>query len=184
MTVEELNIKITADASGFKNEMKAASQQLEKLKADAVNAGKAVTDAFSGLFDTQVSAAAGSAVQRGGNASAVTEAVRQGLQNKVTADTGRIGAVLASSGSFPNGGGAVMPDFISYYTAQTGNAGTANVLRLDKNETLIGAVSGSDAQGAQPINITTTVELDSDKVGESVNSFFMRRSRITNGIEE
>ena len=59
---------------------------------------------------------------------------------------------------------------------------TAEVMQLEKSETVIGAAnSGSDGD-TRPVNITTTVELDGDRIGEAVNRFNMRRNRITNGI--
>ncbi len=60
----------------------------------------------------------------------------------------------------------------------------ANVLSLRKGETLIGAVNenGSAAEKQdRPIEIYTTVELDGEKVGESVGFYNSSRSRITNG---
>lgn len=179
MTVEELNIKITADASGFKNEIAAVNKQLDALRANAANAGSAVTAAFGGLIGTEVSAARAEG-ERGGNA-AVTYDVLKGRQDNVTAADDRSSVISRFADSAWNRGSAVMPDFTAYYAE---NAGVVNVPKLDKGETVIGAVGGSGAQSSQPINITTTVELDGDKVGESVNSYFMRRNRITNGIED
>ncbi len=60
----------------------------------------------------------------------------------------------------------------------------ASVLSLRRGETLIGAVSenGSAAEKQdRPIEIFTTVELDGEKVGESVGYYNSSRNRITNG---
>lgn len=65
-----------------------------------------------------------------------------------------------------------------------GNA--AGVPALMSAQTLIGAVtagaSAENASDARPIEIHTTVELDGEKVGESVNFYNSSRQRITNGF--
>ena len=60
----------------------------------------------------------------------------------------------------------------------------ANVMNLRSGQTLIGAFSGSDGnQGfSKPLEIHTTVELDGEKVGESVSKYSNSRTRIKNGF--
>lgn len=73
---------------------------------------------------------------------------------------------------------------IPFYGIEGFSGTAANVLSLRRGETLIGAVSenGSapEAQG-RPFEIHTTVELDGEKLGESVGYYNSSRSRITNG---
>ena len=60
----------------------------------------------------------------------------------------------------------------------------ANVLSLRSGQTLIGALGeNSSAQGfSKPVEIHTTVELDGQKVGESVSKYSNSRTRIKNGF--
>lgn len=60
----------------------------------------------------------------------------------------------------------------------------ANVLNLRSGQTLIGAVSenNSSAGFSKPVEIHTTVELDGEKVGESVSRYSTSRTRIKNGF--
>ncbi len=155
MTVEELNIKISADAENFKKELAAAKEAVNAFRNDAVSAGNAVTAAFDGLISTNVSSAetvTPSAVSTDG----CSEPVRAlGIPSNVPASA-------VNAGHRTNG--------------------TVAVPELDISETVIGAVSGSADSSSQPVNITTTVELDGDKVGASVERFNLRRNRMTNGM--
>ena len=54
MTVEELNIKISADAGEFSRGLAEAETSLEKFRSDAVKAGEEVTKAFDGLVNVGV----------------------------------------------------------------------------------------------------------------------------------
>ena len=155
MIVDELSVKITAEADNFKQEIASAKAALDGFRTEAMNAGAAVTEAFDGLIKTSVSSspAEGS-----------------------TPDTASVAA--NKSGRQTNIG---LSSIIPGITIPSFGPRTVNVLDLDSSETVIGAVGGA-AQETQPVNITTTVTLDGDKVGESVNRFNMRRDRITNGM--
>lgn len=50
MTVEELNIKITADSQDFRREIQSVNEALEKTKQLSAEAQKAVSSVFSGVF--------------------------------------------------------------------------------------------------------------------------------------
>ena len=148
MTVEELNIKISADADDFKRELAAAKAAIEDFRSDAVAAGKAVTDAFSGLVDLQLgSGAAGAALQ---NTAAVTPA-----------DTSAVQSSNRGVPAVPVGIPSDVPAKNISYNAGNNYSRTANVLELDRSETVVGAASAA-ADSSQPVNITTTVELDGD----------------------
>ena len=58
------------------------------------------------------------------------------------------------------------------------------MLSLRSGQTLIGALGeNSSAQGfSKPVEIHTTVELDGQKVGESVSKYSNSRTRIKNGF--
>ena len=50
MTVEELNIKITADSQDFHREIQSVNEALEKTKQLSAEAQRAVASAFSGVY--------------------------------------------------------------------------------------------------------------------------------------
>ena len=171
MTVEELNIKISADADEFGRGLAAAEASLEKFRSDAVKAGEEVTKAFDGLVNVGVTS-----VYNGEHAHNGTVQPAEASQNTPSvsvpfADWRSGGTVIPSAGGINVS--AVFPAVSSH---------TAEVMQLEKSETVIGAVNGGSEGDTRPVNITTTVELDGDKIGESVNRFNMRRNRITNGI--
>lgn len=60
MTVEELNIKITADSEDFRREITAVNEALEKTKQLSEEAQKAFSSFFSGVF-TEAAPAEGAA---------------------------------------------------------------------------------------------------------------------------
>ncbi|MBQ3842140.1 MAG: hypothetical protein II820_05575 [Ruminiclostridium sp.] len=173
MTVEELNIKISADAGSFKQGLSDAEVSLEKFRQSAVKAGEEVTKAFGELISVGVTSAYNG--ESTGNSAVSTEGALQNTAPAVTATFSdwRSGGVV----SVGNAGISVISPS---YTAASSR--TADVMTLEKNETVIGAVGGNGDSDTRPVNITTTVELDGDKIGESVNRFNMRRNRITNGI--
>ena len=170
MTVQELKVKISADSENFKNGISTARSAITLFKKEAVKAGKEVTEAFDGLISTDLTPSEPGYDDESDGAAAVTSAAARNSGSSYT-DTVR--------DAFGQGLASGMANTIS----NIGNSfsGVANVLDLDRNETVIGAVGGG-ASDNQPVNITTTVELDGDKIGESVNSFNMRRSRVTNGM--
>ena len=74
--------------------------------------------------------------------------------------------------------------FMQYYERVNNVGAAAGVLDLRENETVIGAVNDRGYADNIPVTLNTTVELDGDKIGESVGNYFIRRNRITNGTEE
>ncbi len=60
----------------------------------------------------------------------------------------------------------------------------ANVLSLRSGQTLIGAVTENNSSDgfSKPVEIHTTVELDGEKVGESVSRYTSSRTRVKNGF--
>ncbi len=69
-------------------------------------------------------------------------------------------------------------------TADRISGAAATVLNLRSGQTLIGAVSENNSTDgfSKPVEIHTTVELDGDKVGESVFRYNNSRTRIKNGF--
>ena len=158
MTIEELNVKITADATKFRREMALAKETVDAFRNGAKEAGDQVTQAFGGLISTEVSST-GSTI------------IAEGAPVKFsTAPPEPIG--------IPSG----VP--VRAIAGLRGDSGmrTADVLSLENSETVIGAVSAA-SQDSQPVSITTTVELDGDKVGESVERFNLRQGKIGNGMD-
>ncbi len=73
---------------------------------------------------------------------------------------------------------------VSDVSADRIGGAAATVLNLRSGQTLIGAVTGnnSDAGFSKPVEIHTTVELDGEKVGESVSRYNNMKTRIRNGF--
>ncbi len=162
MTVEELNVKITADAENFKRAVSEANSAMESFRRRAVSAGEEVSAAFSGLLDVGMTGTLAPAAD-----------TRTAVMNDYT---GRIAAAQAF------GEGAPEPSvygFTEYLRNSGGVQRTASVQLPG-----IGDAAGMNDVSPQPVNITTEVILDGDKVGEAVSRYNIRRSRITNGIEE
>ena len=171
MTVEELNIKISADAESFKRGLAGAEASLEKFRSDAVKAGEEVTEAFDGLVNVGVSSGYNGENARG-------NAVQPAETPAGTPSVSLPFADWRSGGTIPVTSGGISVSTI--FPAVSSH--TAEVMQLERSETVIGAAGGSSDGDSRPVNITTTVELDGDKIGESVNRFNMRRNKITNGI--
>ena len=173
MTVEELNVKISADASAFRKELGEAETAISSLLEQARQAGKEITDSFSGLIKTQVTAPEGS------QDTARTASVGSFSVGSAFSGAGTAGGYTPVSppvqyGPFPEGSGGVYPGVISVKELTE---------RFSAQQSLLSAAGSSQNGSAQPVNITTTVELDGDKIGESVNRYFMRRNTVTNGQE-
>lgn len=172
MTVEELNIKISADAENFRRGLAEAQNAVTEFRNNAVQAAGEVTRAFDGLINVGVASDFSGDKQE-------TAAVQTAAAETAAAPSFSMPFSDWRSGGtagFTNGGISISP-LISGFSSRT-----ANVLRLENSETVIGAVGQQDSDDGRPVNITTTVELDGDKVGESVNRFNLRRNKITNGI--
>lgn len=154
MTVEELNIIITAQTEDFQKKIEAVNKALEKTAS---------------LAEKSVSSIAQININTGTNSPYTEEYRKSAAVNTISKE------------DFGENIGAAAPK-----TAAQGVIGAAaNVMSLRKGQTLIGAVSEGNAspQSLQrPIEIFTTVELDGEKVGESVAHYNNSRNRITNGF--
>ncbi|MBP5605515.1 MAG: hypothetical protein J6X60_08230, partial [Ruminiclostridium sp.] len=148
----------------FRAEMASANAAVDAFRQKMAAAGNEVTAALSGLIDTQVTVSSPDSAAVISTPAAGAEPVNSGVPDW-------------RSGGIP---GAVTPALAGMFAAQP-DMRAAGIPELDRSETVIGAVGGGGEAGT-PVNITTTVELDGDKVGESVNRFNMRRNRITNGM--
>ncbi len=149
MTVEQLNIIITAQTSDFQEKISAVNEALRQTIS---------------LSERAAAAAASVGTSASAEMFAGTEA-----------------EIYQASGEEGGGGGAMAPETVSPVLSMA-----ADVLRLNPNQTLIGAVSqGGQAKqeaSSAPIEIHTTVELDGDRLGEAIAAYNGRRSRITNGF--
>ncbi len=162
MTVEELNVKITADAENFKRAVSEANSAMESFRRRAVTAGEEVSGAFAGLLGVGMTG---------------TLTGYAGSRRAVLSDySGRTEAAQAFADGAPE---PSIYGFTEYLKDKETAPRAASVTLPGSGENA--AAAGS---GVQPINITTEVILDGDKVGESVSRYNIRRSRITNGIEE
>lgn len=140
MTVEQLNVIITAQTEDFQKKISAVNAALEETAALSRSASEGITG-------VSIETAAGG--------------------------TAQVGSIAEENGSE------------SGLTAVGVMGAAARVLNLRNNQTLIGAVEDNTAAAEvskqQPFQLHTTVELDGEKVGESVNSYNAARLRITNG---
>lgn len=168
MTVEELNIKITADAENFKKAIADANAAMESFKERASEAGGEVTEAFSGMLELRLS---------GENREPSPETVTPAQ----IAD--KIGRTAAPAVSVINSG-AVSPEGFAAYFENTNSISSGTAVIPEPESGAVTSVPAGSTAEVQPVNITTTIELDGDKVGESVSRYFVRRNKITNGIEE
>ena len=97
---------------------------------------------------------------------------------------------LAEQSASTVAGISIQPD-MNGKTAQVGAASSpdisgaaATVLNLRSGQTLIGAMSenNSASEFSKPIELHTTVELDGEKIGETVSLYNKSRTRIKNGF--
>lgn len=149
LTVEQLNIKITADAKEFREEIQSVNEELSKMSALAAAAANQSYLAYRGVFSGGLSGS----------------------------DTAPIGITATVDGE-----GNTEKTPMGYYGD---NPNIVGIPYLNETETVIGAVQKSTEGGEEnlrPIQISTTIELDGDKVGESVSSYNYRRNRVTNGL--
>ncbi len=144
MTVEQLNVIITAQTSDFRqkiNEVNAALSETVKLAKESADGIASIT---------------------------VSEPESEGFSKA---------AAVSGVPDIPEEKESLTP-FWNTMGAQ------ANVLSMRRGDTLIGAVADSDgdgSKGSSPIEIHTTVELDGEKIGESVNAYNSSRKRVLNG---
>lgn len=151
MTVEELNVKITADAGSFREEIALVNRSLDELRSKARMTGIEVVSAFGGMM----------------NAASYAET------KEVKYETAAVGEVAENS-TAP--AAARQPDYFNTLApaarVQSFRRGETVVGVLNN-----GSAAGSTAQ---PIQINTTVELDGDVLGEAVSFYNARQRRITN----
>ncbi len=172
MIVDELRVKISADAESFKKEVTDANSALQTFRNRAVAAAAEINVAFDEIMEI-----IGTVSSADGEVSSLTFP-EFGGEIPVGPFLPVLPEAPSESGSQPE---LYLPD--TDYGSRTGfPQRTAEVPELGRNDTLIGAVSGTE-DDAQPVNITTSIMLDGDKVGESVDRFLIRRNKITNGLE-
>lgn len=163
MTVEQLNIIITAQTEDFQKKINAVNKALEKT---AELAEKSV----SSIAEINITSGSSAPYKEEYRNSAEVNGISKNNfeANKLSPETN-----TAEVLTVPQSGAGVM-------------GAAASVLNLRKGQTLIGAVTENNVSNGgglqRPIEIFTTVELDGDKVGESVAHYNTARSRITNGF--
>ncbi len=146
MTVEQLNVIVTAQTSDFQQKIAEVNRSLSRTIQLAEAAAGKIADI--------------SILQPDENAFSKSYAERTAIDSDNDTADGKA---------------------VSAYENMVG--ARANVIGLRRNETLIGAAD-SDTGGngfSKPIEIHTTVELDGEKVGESVNMYNSSRMKVLNG---
>lgn len=111
---------------------------------------------------------------------AVNEALSETASLARKASSGIMGVELYSSAKSAE----VNPLSQGEMTTENVVGARASVLSLRSGETLIGAVNDNSEAlkgGTTPFQIYTTVELDGERVGQSVETYNASRQRITNG---
>lgn len=173
MTTEQLNIIITAQTADFTEKLGAVNTTLREtvtLAEQAAEAAARVVDPTGESAGNAVSGSAADGIYRAPDTAAGTS----GGFPQPPAGSARAAVLAAGGGADTSGIAAFSPAFAA-----------ADVLRLDRRQTLIGAVSQSGNERSEwnrPIEIRTTVELDGDRIGEAVGAYNGRRSRITDGF--
>lgn len=160
MTVERLNVIITAQTEDFQQKIEEVNKALEKTAALAESSANSIAS------------------------------INVENNNNNTPYAARYKNTVDVSGITKEDFGRAADTFNAIEVAPTQSEGgimgaAASVLSLRRGETLIGAVSEGGNQTSsfsRPIEIFTTVELDGEKVGESVVHYNNSRSRITNGF--
>lgn len=173
MTTEQLNIIITAQTADFTEKLGAVNTTLRETVALAEQAASAAAKVVDPTGESAEDAVSGSAAEGIYQAPESTIGTSGGFP-QVPAGSARAAVRAAGESSDMSVIEAVSPAFAA-----------ANVLRLDRSQTLVGAVSesGKEQNGQdRPIEIRTTVELDGDRIGEAVSAYNGRRSRITDGF--
>ena len=119
-------------------------------------------------------------------------AVNESLERTIALAKASAGTIAQISTDSPDNGFARQAEMsvpekeerTPFSTVEEISGASASVLSLRRGETLIGAVNengSDDKKQDRPIEIFTTVELDGEKVGESVSYYNSSRNRITNG---
>lgn len=111
---------------------------------------------------------------------AVNETLRETASLAVRASAGIMGVDIYSSPKSAQ----VSPVSEGELTPESVSGARASVLSLRSGETLIGAVNDNNEAlkgSTTPFQIYTTVELDGERVGQSVENYNASRQRITNG---
>lgn len=173
MTTEQLNIIITAQTADFTEKLGAVNTTLRETVTLAEQAAEAAAKVVDPTGESAEGAVSGSAADRIYQVPDPSAGTSGGFP-QAPAGSARAAVLAAGEGTDLSGIEAFSPVFAA-----------ANVLRLDRSQTLVGAVSGNgNEQNGQnrPIEIRTTVELDGDRIGEAVSAYNGRRSRITDGF--
>ena len=154
MTVEQLNVIITAQTSDFKQKISEVNSAL----SETIELAKTAADTIVGI-----------SADNG--------------QDGFTKDFGRTADVGEGIESYESGTDMTVIANESIYDRISGAQG--NVVGLRSGETLIGTMSennaASDTGFQRPIEVHTTVELDGEKLGESVGVYNNSRKRVLNG---
>lgn len=187
MTTEQLNIIITAQTADFTEKLGAVNTTLREtvtLAEQAAEAAAKVVDPTGESAEGAVSGSAADGIYRAPEPSAGTSGENQTSDNISAGTFGGFPQAPSGSARAAVQAAGERADVSALEKISPAFA-AANVLRLDRSQTLVGAVSGSgNEQSGQnvPIEIHTTVELDGDRIGEAVSAYNGRRSRITDGF--
>ena len=110
----------------------------------------------------------------------------------VSAMSGLLGVSVAGTISGYSGQAApALTDYSGRIGAAQAFSGSVGTIPLPSTDGFIDSLArGNASSGAagggtdvQPLNITTEIVLDGDKLGEAVSRYNVKRNRITNGIE-
>lgn len=173
MTTEQLNIIITAQTADFTEKLEAVNTTLRETITHAEQAAEAAAKVVDPTGESAEGAVSGNAADGIYQAPEPSAGTSGGFPQAPSGST-RAAVQAAGERADVSALEKISPVFAA-----------ANVLRLDRSQTLVGAVteSGNEQSGQnRPIEIRTTVELDGDRIGEAVSAYNVRRSRITDGF--
>ncbi len=155
MTVEQLNVIITAQTSDFKQKISEVNSAL----AETINLAKTAADTIVGINTDN------------------------GQQDGFSKDYGRTAEVSGGIAFSANSTDSADSAYESIYDRISGSQ--AKVVGLRRGETLVGMMAENNSASAdgfkRPIEVHTTVELDGEKLGESVGVYNNSRKRVLNG---
>ncbi len=185
MTVEQLNIIITAQTTDFQEKLAAVNEALRETVSLAEQAAAAAAGITGSSVTTETKGAQPQAAETG-SFSAGTENIKpQAAEVFFTGEKPIAARADTARQTFEKEQGG-WADSRNAEESLARSPQAASVPRLNRSQTVMGAISqeNSNQSSAQstPIEIHTTVELDGDSIGEAVYRYNGKRTRITDGF--
>lgn len=185
MTVEQLNIIITAQTTDFQEKLAMVNEALRETVSLAEQAAAAAASITGASVTAETKSAQPQAAEAGSFSAGAESQKPQAAEGFFSGESPAIARTdTARQVSENEKGGWANSSIAEESLARSPQA--ASVPRLNRSQTVMGAISqeNSAQSSAQstPIEIHTTVELDGDSIGEAVYRYNGKRTRITDGF--